>query len=265
MKNLKTKIKTLLIGTIITVICSSFLVTNFAYAAKAKKTQPATTETTVKTTETYKNNSDQLNKDRTAIEKEIADLNTQISKLPGKKPPTAKQQKNLDDLNKKKADLQKKLDTINQSLIKITEEKVAQDKFNKDQTEKEDQCIKDYGTSCAQHAQESNSNDLTNGTFSVTDNLTLDNGEQPKKYFSDTQNSPIVSLVITVIDFAITIMGSIAVILLIVAGFMFMLSQGNSQKLDEAKDIVKYAAIGLIVALMAYVLTIFVQSIFVNG
>ncbi len=69
----------------------------------------------------------------------------------------------------------------------------------------------------------------------------------------------------TLIDFAITIMGSIAVILFIVAGFMFMASNGNSQKLDEAKDIMKYAAIGLIVALLSYVITIFVQSIFSNG
>ncbi|MCX6735230.1 MAG: pilin [Candidatus Peregrinibacteria bacterium] len=108
-------------------------------------------------------------------------------------------------------------------------------------------------------------NDLTEGTFNVKENLKLDSGEQPKKYFADSTQSPIVSLIITVIDFAITIMGSIAVILFIVAGFMFMASQGNSQKLDEAKDIIKYAAIGLIVALLSYVITIFVQSIFSNG
>lgn len=108
-------------------------------------------------------------------------------------------------------------------------------------------------------------NDLTEGTFNVKENLKLDSGEQPKKYFNDPNQSPIVSLVITLIDFAITIMGSIAVILFIVAGFMFMASNGNSQKLDEAKDIMKYAAIGLIVALLSYVITIFVQSIFSNG
>lgn len=108
-------------------------------------------------------------------------------------------------------------------------------------------------------------NDLTEGTFNVRENLKLDSGEQPKKYFEDPTQSPIVSLIITIIDFAITIMGSIAVILFIVAGFMFMASQGNSQKLDEAKDIMKYAAMGLIVALLAYVITIFVQSIFSNA
>ena len=111
-------------------------------------------------------------------------------------------------------------------------------------------------------------NDLTEGTFNVKENLSLDptGGSQPKSYLNNNNpNSPIVTFVITIIDFAITIMGSIAVILFIVAGFMFMASNGNSQKLDEAKDIMKYAAIGLIVALLSYVITIFVQSIFSNG
>jgi len=111
-----------------------------------------------------------------------------------------------------------------------------------------------------------NNKDLTEGTFDVQKNLSLSPNEQPKSYFNTgNQNSPIVSFVITVIDFAITIMGSIAVILFIIAGFLFMTSQGNSQKLDEAKDVIKYAAIGLIVALLSYVITIFVQSIFSNG
>lgn len=131
---------------------------------------------------------------------------------------------------------------------------------------KEAECQYKYGTSCAQNKLDEDPNSLVEGTFSVTDNLKLDNGEQPKKYFNDNSGeSPIVSFILTIINFATTVMGSFAVILFIVAGFMFMVSGGNSQKLDEAKDIVKYAAIGLIVAFMAYVITIFVQSIFSNG
>lgn len=112
-----------------------------------------------------------------------------------------------------------------------------------------------------------NNTNLTEDTFNVQKNLTLDNGDQQKKYFTNGTNgpSPIVSFITTVIDFAITIMGSIAVILFIIAGFMMMTASGNPQKLDEAKDIIKYAAIGLIVALLSYVIVIFVQSIFSNG
>ena len=135
----------------------------------------------------------------------------------------------------------------------------------------EQACTKDGKySSCAEkkykEAAATNNDDLTNGTFSVTKNLTLDDEEQAKTYFDTSSGqSPIVSLVMTFIDFAITIMGAIAVILFIVAGFRFMAANGNQTELDEAKDIIKYAAKGLIVALLAYVITIFVQSIFSNG
>ncbi len=104
---------------------------------------------------------------------------------------------------------------------------------------------------------------LSEATFDVKKNLTLDDGEQPKKYFADDENTPIVSFLLSVIDFATIIVGSIAIILLIVAGFMFMFAQGNQQEVDEAKDIVKYAVIGLIVIFLSYIITIFVQSIFI--
>ncbi len=128
-------------------------------------------------------------------------------------------------------------------------------------------CQKESGTSCDQAKLESDPGNLVEGTFNVIDNLSLDTKEQPKKYFKDNTGGyrPIVSFILSIIDFATTIMGSIAVILFIVAGFMFMFSGGNSTKIDEAKDVVKYAAIGLLVAFMAYVITIFVQSIFANG
>ena len=109
------------------------------------------------------------------------------------------------------------------------------------------------------HAEDS----LSDATFDVQKNLTLDTNEQPKKYFDDEENTPIVSFILSVIDFATIIVGSIAMILLIVAGFMFMFAQGEQQQVDEAKDIVKYAVIGLILIFLSYLITIFVQSIFI--
>lgn len=105
--------------------------------------------------------------------------------------------------------------------------------------------------------------DLSEAEFNVKEVLTLEKKEQPKKYFDDEEYSPIVSFILDIINFATTIMGSLAVILFIIAGFMFMLGQGTQQKIDEAKDVIKYAAIGLIVAFLSYIITIFVQSIFV--
>lgn len=98
--------------------------------------------------------------------------------------------------------------------------------------------------------------------FPVSTILKLDDDQQPQRYFKDTQYSPIVAFILSVIDFATIVIGSIAVILIIVTGFMFMFAQGNDQKLTEAKDILKYALIGLLVTFLSYTITTFVQSLF---
>ena len=92
--------------------------------------------------------------------------------------------------------------------------------------------------------------------------LKLDNNEQPQKYFEDKENSPIVSFILSVIDFATIIIGSIAVILVIAGGFMLMFAQGKEQELTNAKDVLKYAIIGLVVTFLSYTIATFVQSIF---
>lgn len=108
----------------------------------------------------------------------------------------------------------------------------------------------------------------SNLTFNVKENLNLGettatgSGQQTSYFGSD---SPITAFVTKVIQFATYIIGSIAIVLVIVAGFMFMVSQGNQQKIDEAKDILKYVIIGLIIVFMSYIITIFVQSIFLSA
>jgi len=109
--------------------------------------------------------------------------------------------------------------------------------------------------------------DITHGTFNVKEILVLPDGEQQQKYFDTKENqknkqAPIEAFAISVINFALAIMGSIAIILFIIAGFMMMTAQGESQKIDEAKDIIKYAVFGLIGAFFSYIIVLFVQSLF---
>lgn len=110
--------------------------------------------------------------------------------------------------------------------------------------------------------------DISKGTFKVTKwlNLQGDTGSdpQPQKYFTACEEGPILCFTLTILDFATQIIGSIALILIIISGFMLMLAQGNQQKLDEAKDIAKYAVIGLIITFMSYIITIFVQGLFIS-
>lgn len=98
--------------------------------------------------------------------------------------------------------------------------------------------------------------------FDVGDTLHLgSDDEQEQSYFGEGKN-PIQELILRVINFALTIIGSIAIIILIIGGFQMMLSQGNQQKLEEAQNVVKYAVIGLIITLLSYVIIISIQSIF---
>lgn len=126
----------------------------------------------------------------------------------------------------------------------------------------------EYGIPSAPDADDPNK--LYETYFPVNKYLTLPGGEQPLQYFEGKANegdpegkySPIVAFIIRIINFATRIIGSIAIILLIITGFMFMFAQGNQQQLDEAKDMLKYTIIGLIVTFLSYIIVIFVQSIF---
>ncbi len=112
--------------------------------------------------------------------------------------------------------------------------------------------------------------DLVEGTFPVRDVLrlppTIDadgnkTEKQPAEYF-DSKQAPIEALAGTVINYALAIMGSIAVILIIIAGFMLMTAQGESTQIDKGKEIIKYAIIGLVAAFLSYIIVLFVQSLF---
>jgi len=111
--------------------------------------------------------------------------------------------------------------------------------------------------------EESDISDISKTTFKVTKWLNLKT-QQPQTYFTACTTGPIICFSLTILDFATQIIGSIALILIIISGFMLMLAQGNQQKLDEAKDIAKYAVIGLVITFMSYIITIFVQGLFLS-
>lgn len=52
--------------------------------------------------------------------------------------------------------------------------------------------------------------------------------------------------------------GILAVIVIIVAGFYYVTSANNQERLTRAKNAILYAVIGLVVVLMAFVITRFV-------
>ncbi len=56
------------------------------------------------------------------------------------------------------------------------------------------------------------------------------------------------------------IAGIAAVILIILAGFQFVTSGGDSKKVQQARDTILYAVIGIVIVLIARVILIFVSN-----
>lgn len=55
------------------------------------------------------------------------------------------------------------------------------------------------------------------------------------------------------IDFSITAIGVLAVIIFIYAGFMYLTASGDESKISKAKSTMTYAIVGIIVSLMGFV------------
>ena len=57
---------------------------------------------------------------------------------------------------------------------------------------------------------------------------------------------------------ALGFLGSIAVVLVVVAGFKWMTAGGNEDKIAESKKLMTAAAVGLVIILLAFAITNFV-------
>ena len=65
-----------------------------------------------------------------------------------------------------------------------------------------------------------------------------------------------------VINALLFLLGAIAVIMIVIGGFRYVLSGGDSSSTKAAKDTILYAVIGLVVAIMAYAIVNFVIGAF---
>jgi hypothetical protein len=87
---------------------------------------------------------------------------------------------------------------------------------------------------------------------------------------ADAQNSAICKggddqidgVVKTIVNTLLFILGAISVVVIIIAGIMYTVSGGNSNNVTRAKDMLLYAVIGLVVAVLAYAIVNFVVGLF---
>ena len=89
-------------------------------------------------------------------------------------------------------------------------------------------------------------------------------GNEQMKAFEETSGfapaSPtsLGSIVATVIQAFLGLLGIIFLVLIVTAGYRWMMAGGNEEKMKEAKDMIHRAIIGLIITVSAYAITYFV-------
>lgn len=72
---------------------------------------------------------------------------------------------------------------------------------------------------------------------------------------------PIVNLV----KMSLSVLAVVFLILIIYAGFRWMLSGGNSETIEKAKKIMIAAAVGLLIIFLSYSITLFVFNVVLSG
>ncbi len=70
----------------------------------------------------------------------------------------------------------------------------------------------------------------------------------------------LLSIIQTIINVVIGLVGVIAVVVMIMGGISFITSQGDTNKVTKARNTILYGVVGLIVALLAFAIVNFVMS-----
>lgn len=84
---------------------------------------------------------------------------------------------------------------------------------------------------------------------------------------SDSPNSLFGSTGIfhTIANVMIYVVGAIAVIMLIIGGLRYVISQGDKGNVESAKNTILYAVIGIVIAVLAYAIVNFVSASLTGG
>ncbi len=81
--------------------------------------------------------------------------------------------------------------------------------------------------------------------------LGFDPGDTLKDETQLGNNDP-AYIVFTIVNTGLIFLGMITVIVIVVAGFMFLFAAGSEEKIKKAKDLLKGAVIGLVIVMASY-------------
>ena len=73
------------------------------------------------------------------------------------------------------------------------------------------------------------------------------------------------TLITSVINVGLLVVGSIAVVFLMVGGYRYVMSSGNEEAAEGAKKTITHAIIGLVIVIMSFVIVNVIARILVGG
>jgi len=72
-------------------------------------------------------------------------------------------------------------------------------------------------------------------------------------------------LILVVINYAIIVIGVLAVLVFVYAGYLYLTAGGDESKITTAKNVVLYAVVGVVVSVLGFVAVATVQRFIVQG
>lgn len=76
-------------------------------------------------------------------------------------------------------------------------------------------------------------------------------------------NTSVGDIIRSIVNILLFIIGAVAVIMIVIGGFKYVVSNGDSGQVKSAKDTIFYAIIGLVIAILAYAIVNWVIQQFV--
>jgi len=86
-----------------------------------------------------------------------------------------------------------------------------------------------------------------------------DGTEACKEYCGDYTLNDFVKIIVNVAHFILSITGSLALLVFIYGGVMFLISAGSSEKIEQAKKIITGAVIGIVIVFASYTIISFIM------
>ena len=83
-------------------------------------------------------------------------------------------------------------------------------------------------------------------------------GNTTSKVCAAKNNDKVLTILRNVINILLTVVGIIAVIMIIVGGIKYITSAGDSSGINSARDTILYAIVGLVVAVMSFAIVNYV-------